>query len=77
MPTLELDIAHDCEPSHEQLTKDAAQKHGLTVTLLKEFGPAGGNPLYLFEGPRKGLESLVRDIYQDCDEDHQISRIKD
>lgn len=61
MPTIELDIAYDCAPSHQDFTKDLAQKHGCTATLLKEIGPAGGNPLYLFTGTQEALESLIQE----------------
>ena len=32
-----------------------AAAHGLTVALVAENGPAGGNPLYAFIGTREGL----------------------
>ena len=43
--TIDLDISHET-PS--DVVHQFASEHGCTATLLEEFGPAGGNPLYRF-----------------------------
>ena len=77
MPTLQVDIAHDCEPSHLQVAQDYAKTYNLTVQLLQEYGPAGGNPLYEFTGARSDLISFIKDFYQDIDLDYHTSHIQD
>ncbi len=55
---LELDIAGDFQPTIARITKALtrqAAKLGLTVELVDECGPAGGNPLYAFTGTREAL----------------------
>ena len=44
------------------LTK-AGKKHAVTVALVVEDGPGGGNPLYAFTGTRQALESYIRAEY--------------
>ncbi len=46
MFNIELDISH--EPTHSEVSQ-FAKDHGCTATLIQENGPAGGNPLYLFQ----------------------------
>ena len=43
---VELDISS--EPTHGEVLQFATE-HGCTATLLQANGPAGGNPLYLFQ----------------------------
>lgn len=43
---IQLDISH--EMTEAEVVADAAQ-FNCEATLLEEFGPAGGNPLYVFE----------------------------
>lgn len=43
--TIDLDISHET-PS--EMVHQFAIDHGCTATLLEEYGPAGGNPLYRF-----------------------------
>jgi hypothetical protein len=42
---VQLDISHET-PS--DIVHQFATDHGCTATLIEEFGPAGGNPLYQF-----------------------------
>lgn len=43
--TIDLDISHEASLD---MVNQFASDHGCTATLLEEFGPAGGNPLYRF-----------------------------
>ena len=43
---VELDISS--EQTHDEVLQFATE-HGCTATLLEANGPAGGNPLYLFQ----------------------------
>ena len=43
---IQLDISS--EPTHSEVLQFATE-HGCTATLLEANGPAGGNPLYLFQ----------------------------
>ncbi len=43
---IQLDVSH--EPTHQEVIQFATD-HGCTATLLQQNGPAGGNPLYLFQ----------------------------
>lgn len=47
---IELDISHECPQS---VLQDFAETYSLTYELIEEFGPAGGNPLYLFKSEHK------------------------
>ena len=78
MAQIEIDIAHDCTPDHDTYTKKVAKRHGVKVTLLKLIGPAGGNPLYKFEGTRDALTSLIHDTHGSDDDtaEYLISLIK-
>ena len=49
MFNIELDISH--EPTHSEVSQ-FAKDHGCTATLLEANGPAGGNPLYLFQSEK-------------------------
>lgn len=75
MPTIEIDVAGD--EDHDTLTRRIADRHNCSVKLLKEIGPGGGNPLYLFTGTRRTLTGLIKDFYQDIDTDYHVSRIQD
>jgi hypothetical protein len=68
--TLELDWAHDID--HARDTKFLAKKHNLEVKLLQEFGPAGGNPLYLFTGSHRNLVNLIKDYTQENEDDMEM-----
>ena len=46
---IELDISS--EPTHSEVSQ-FAKDHGCTATLVQENGPAGGNPLYLFQSKK-------------------------
>jgi len=46
---IELDISH--EPTNEEV-QQFAKDHGCSATLLQANGPAGGNPLYLFQSEK-------------------------
>lgn len=60
MASIELDISH--EESALEISK-ACAKYGVLNELLEEHGPAGGNPLYRFTGPRANIERLIREWY--------------
>lgn len=49
MFNIELDITHET-PLVE--VENFAKDHGCTATLVLENGPAGGNPLYLFQSEK-------------------------
>ena len=60
MFNIELDISH--EPTHSEVSQ-FAKDHGCTATLLEANGPAGGNPLYLFQSEKFNcLDELVSQI---------------
>jgi hypothetical protein len=60
MFNIELDISH--EPTHSEVSQ-FAKDHGCTATLLEANGPAGGNPLYLFQSEKFDyLDELVSQI---------------
>lgn len=60
MFNIELDISH--EPTHSEVSQ-FAKDHGCTATLIQENGPAGGNPLYLFQSEKfNHLDELVSQI---------------
>lgn len=46
---IQLDISH--EPTHQEVIQFATD-HGCTATLVQQNGPAGGNPLYLFQSDK-------------------------
>lgn len=46
---VQLDISHEA-PS--DMVHQFATDHGCTATLIEEFGPAGGNPLYQFSSDK-------------------------
>jgi hypothetical protein len=73
MSKVELDICHE---DHTLTVRSIEDKYGIKGTLLKEIGPAGGNPLYLFEGPRTSLEDFLLDYSQGIDVDFWFSRIQ-
>ena len=74
MPTIQVDLAHDCD--HLRECQELATRYGLEFRLLQEFGPAGGNPLYEFSGPRSDLEDFIVDFYfTEQDLDYHRSRI--
>lgn len=59
--TFESDISYEITP--EQVN-EFAMNHGCNATLLEEFGPAGGNPVYKFTSTSYDcLEELAFQIY--------------
>lgn len=57
----ELDISHEVE--HSSVVAFAA-RYNCSCTLLQKYGPAGGNPLYLFSANNKtDLQKLTDNIY--------------
>ena len=58
MSHIELDIALDCPKSY---LDETIAKHGLTHTLVKAHGPAGGNPVYRLDGPRENIVAWLDD----------------
>lgn len=64
----QLDISH--ETPHSMVVQFAID-HGCSATLIEEFGPAGGNPLYEFSSDNFDyLEELVQQVLGGiCDEE--------
>ena len=57
---VQLDISHET-PS--EMVHQFATDHGCIATLIEEFGPAGGNPLYQFSSDKFDyLQELVEQI---------------
>ena len=57
---VQLDISS--ESTHDEVLQFATE-HGCTAKLLIEDGPAGGNPLYLFQSEKFDyLDELVSQI---------------
>lgn len=60
MYNIELDVSH--EPTNLEVIQ-FAKDHGCTATLVKANGPAGGNPLYLFQSDKFDyLDELVSQV---------------
>ena len=60
MYNIQLDISH--EPTHSEVSQ-FAKDHGCTATLVQENGPAGGNPIYLFQSEKFDyLDELVSQV---------------
>ena len=60
MYVTELDISYE---TPIEMVEQFAQDHGCSATLLEEYGPAGGNPLYQFSSDNKDyLEELVMQV---------------
>lgn len=72
MYMIELDISH--EMSAEEVVAYAAE-FDCTAQLIEEFGPAGGNPLYMFTSYdyAKLVECATDVLY---DEELAIERIE-
>ena len=63
----QLDISSE---NTEIEVKEFANGLGCTAILAQEFGPAGGNPLYIFESKNyNNLDELVRQVIGDADEE--------
>jgi len=61
MYTIELDISHE---TPQEMVEQFAKDHGCTATLLQEFGPAGGNPLYKFSSEKFDyLQELAEQVF--------------
>ena len=58
MFSIELDIASDCP--HIELLRDT-KKYGISIKLVSECGPGGGNPIYEFFGPFSSLVQFCSD----------------
>lgn len=57
----ELHISHEVD---QISVKAFAQRYNCDCILLREYGPAGGNPLYLFSAQNKtDLQKLTDNIY--------------
>ena len=57
---IELDVSH--EPTNLEVIQ-FAKDHGCTASLLQQNGPAGGNPLYLFQSNKFSyLEELTQQV---------------
>lgn len=60
MFNIELDISAETTPLQVQ---SFANDHGCAATLLQANGPAGGNPLYLFQSEKFDyLDELVSQV---------------
>jgi hypothetical protein len=58
---IQLDISHET-PS--EMVQQFAIDHGCTATLIEEFGPAGGNPLYQFSSDKFDyLQELTEQVF--------------
>lgn len=61
--SIQLDVSH--EVSIDEVN-EFAKSHGCVATLLEEFGPAGGNPLYEFTSQKYDyLLELASSFLQD------------
>ena len=58
MFSIELDIASDCP--HIELLRET-KKYGISIKLVSECGPGGGNPIYEFFGPFASLIQFCND----------------
>lgn len=58
MFSIQLDIAHDYP--HLDLIRDT-KSYDISIKLITESGPAGGNPLYEFFGQKSKLEKFCLD----------------
>ena len=59
----ELDISHEIE---YQSVKNFAARYDCDCIILQKYGPAGGNPFYLFSSENKdNLEQLAANIYEE------------
>jgi hypothetical protein len=61
--SLELDWASGIDS-----LKAKCKKHELTWEVVKEFGPAGGNPLVKIIGSKDNIISFLKDGYADADQ---------
>ena len=60
MYNIELDVSH--EPTQSEVSQ-FAKDHGCTATLVNANGPAGGNPLYLFQSEKfEYLDELASQV---------------
>jgi hypothetical protein len=58
MFSIQLDIASDCP--HIELLRDT-KKYGISIKLITECGPGGGNPVFEFFGQKSKLEKFCLD----------------
>jgi len=72
MYTIELDIAHDCPLI--DLIKSTKQ-YDISIKLITEHGPSGGNPIYAFFGQHANLIQFCNDNFNYF-EKNWISEVK-
>lgn len=59
---VQLDISHETSP---EMVNQFALDHGCTATLILEYGPAGGNPLYQFSSDNFNyLQELTQQVLE-------------
>jgi hypothetical protein len=56
---VQVDLYH---VGHERVAGELGERHRCRPVLLEEEGPAGGNPLYSFEGERDRLAALLLEV---------------
>lgn len=67
MASIEIDIAtDDVDTDPADAARHMAQRHGLTMEVVKEDGPAAGWPVCRFTGERKNIAALLLE-YADGD----------
>lgn len=75
MASIELDWYHE---GHATTTSEACSKHDLKARLIKEYGPAGGNPVYRFVGDRHSILKMLNEQATSWNElEHMEALIKD
>lgn len=68
--TIDLDISHEASLD---MVNQFASDHGCTATLLEEFGPAGGNPLYRFTSDyQQHLWELANEVFGGMFDEQEI-----
>lgn len=55
---MELDTVLEAPETIESWI-EIQRKNGVEATLVKEFGPAGGNPVFLYKGTIQALTGLL------------------
>ena len=76
MYVTELDINYE---TPMEMVEQFAKDHGCFATLLEEYGPAGGNPLYQFSSDNKDyLEELIMQVMGNgLDHEHLADLIRE
>lgn len=75
MASIELDIYYGDNGEHRQIARQLAKKFNLKCELVQEVGPAGGNPLYRFEGRYEDLVEMLWDYDGDNGEVEFLSSL--